>query len=218
MWLQLWSLQRLGHVGLTRSPDRLITARSLLFMLTSQIIWLKSAGEAKAQWDVTFLNRGVNTPILEVILWAITEKISLFTLRAEIVLNILISKSPSTAAWNSSQLLSCEIKCSHLDVYSETSIIFWEGSGYSVPYLYILISVWNTLSWGRCWLRFVLQLLAMFVYVCLLCPSSHLSETNSLPTRDGYYSLLEYIFLLKIKNIQNNLHYFKMKVTWNKIK
>ncbi len=136
MWLQLWSLQRLGHVGLTRSPDRLITARSLLFMLTSQIIWLKSAGEAKAQWDVTFLNRGVNTPILEVILWAITEKISLFTLRAEIVLNLLISKSPSTAAWNSSQLLSCEIKCSHLDVYSETSI-FWEGSGSLFIYIYI---------------------------------------------------------------------------------
>lgn len=139
MWWQLWSLQRLGHVGLTRSPDRLITARSLLFMLTSQIIWLKSAGAVKAQWDVTFLNRGVNAPILslEVILWAITEKISLFTLRAEIVLNLLISKSPSTAAWNSSQLLSCEMKCSHLDVYSETSIIFWEGSGYSVPFIYM---------------------------------------------------------------------------------
>ncbi len=28
----------------------------------------ESAGEAKAQWDVTFLNRGVNTAILEVIL------------------------------------------------------------------------------------------------------------------------------------------------------
>lgn len=132
------------------SSNRLITARSLLFTLTSQIIWLKSAGAVQALWDVTFLNRGVNTPILshEVILWADTEKISAFTLRAEIVLNLLISKSPSTAAWNSSQLLSCKMECSHLPVHSETSIIFWEGSGYSTLVFYW--SAWTTLLEDRC--------------------------------------------------------------------
>ncbi len=36
-------------------------------------------------------------------------------------------------------------KVLHLDVYSETSIIFWEGSGYSVPYLYIYIYQCETL-------------------------------------------------------------------------